>query len=167
MNILDTFYFMFDADASKVKTGVEAGDVASKKLKKTIDDTDLSADKLGKNFVKMAKSAAEALAAVFALGALKSVVNDTAMLTAAVAMQARAVGMNVEQFTAYQHAVVATGGTAEGAAKSLETLRDKFVEMSRFGVMVGPDAFMFQRKCTTASKTRQLRWARLLISFRR
>lgn len=145
MNILDTFLFMFEADASKVQKGMETGEVASKNLKKSIDEADLSADKLAANFVKMAKNAAGALAGVLALGAIKTLVNDTAALTATVAMQARAMGMNVEQMSAYQNAIVATGGTAAGATETLGKLRDKFVEMSRFGVMVGPDAFMFRQ----------------------
>lgn len=58
MNILDTFYFMFEADATKVAKGAAAGETASIKLKKVIDDTDASADALGKNFVKLAKTAA-------------------------------------------------------------------------------------------------------------
>lgn len=145
MNILDSFYFMFEADTSGVEKGMESGDAAGKKLKKTVDDIDLSADKLAANFVKMAKSAGAALASVLALGAIKSLVNDTAMHTAAIAMQARAIGVNVEQLSAYQNAVVGMGGDAAQATDTLGKLRDKFVEMSRFGVMVGPDAFMFRQ----------------------
>lgn len=145
MNILDTFFFMFQADTSGVEKGVKSGDDAAKKLKVTLDDVDLSADRLAKNFVAIGKNAVGALAAVLSLGAIKSLVNDTAAHTAMLALQSRQMGVNVEQMTAYQHAVQAMGGSADEAATTLGSLRDKFVEMSRFGVMVGPDAFMFRQ----------------------
>ncbi len=154
MNILDTFVFMFESDASKVEKGMASGEVASKKLKKVIDDTDVSADKLAANFLKMAHNAAAAIASVLALSALKSVVNDTAAHTAAIGLQARAIAMNVEQLNAYQNAVVTMGGDAEQATESISKLRDKFVEMSRFGVMVGPDAFMFRQLGLSAQQMR-------------
>lgn len=135
MNILDTFLFMFTADVSGVKKGTDEGEASAKKLKKAVDDVDLSADKLAANFVNMAKNAAGALAGVLALGAIKALVNDTAAHTAAVALQARAMGVNVETMSAYQAAVVSMGGTSDQARESLTKLRDGFVEMSRFGVM--------------------------------
>lgn len=145
MNILDTFFYMFEADTSKMKKGTDEADKSAKGLTDTLNKTDKAADQLSKNFVEMAKNGARAVAAVFALGAIKTLVNDTAALTAAQALQAQAMGVNVTQMTAYQAAIVSVGGTADGAAASLAGLRDKFVEMSRFGAMVGPEAFMFRQ----------------------
>lgn len=154
MNILDTFFFMFQADTTGVEKGVKSGDDAAKKLKVTLDDVDLSANKLAENFVKMGKNAVGALAGVLALGAVKALVNDTAAHTAAIAMQARAIGVNVEAMNAYQHAVQLMGGSADEAAHTLGSLRDRFVEMSRFGAMVGPDAFMFRQLGLSAKDMR-------------
>lgn len=145
MNLLDSFYYMFTADTSAVTKGVKQAEDESKKLKSSLDSADLSAEKLGESFVKMARAGATALGSVLALGAIKSLVNDTNAQTAAVALQARAINMNVEQLNAYQHAVMIMGGTAEGATQTLTGLRDKFVEMARFGAMLGPDAFMFRQ----------------------
>lgn len=135
MNILDVFFFKFEADVSGVKKGTDEGEASAKKLKKAVDDVDLSADKLAANFVNMAKQAAGALAGVLALGAIKVLVNDTAAHTTAVALQARALGQNVEAMSAYQAAIVSMGGSSEQATETLGKLRDGFVEMSRFGVM--------------------------------
>lgn len=154
MNILDTFFFMFQADTTGVEKGVKSGDDAAKKLKVTLDDVDLSANKLAENFVKMGKNAVGALAGVLALGAVKALVNDTAAHTAAIALQARAIGVNVEQMNAYQHAVQLMGGSADEAAHTLSSLRDRFVEMSRFGAMIGPDAFMFRQLGLSAKDMR-------------
>lgn len=135
MNILDVFFFKFEADVSGVKKGTDAGEASAKKLKKAVDDVDLSADKLASNFVNMAKNAAGALAGVLALGAIKALVNDTAAHTAAAALQARAMGVGIETMSAYGAAIVTMGGTQQQAIDTLGKLRDGFVEMSRFGIM--------------------------------
>jgi hypothetical protein len=155
MNILDTFFFMFEADASNVEKGAKKGEEAAKEMKKAIDSADFSADKLAANFIKMARNGAAALGSVLALGAIKSLVNDTAAHTAAVALQARAMDMNVEKLNAYQHAIRAVGGSEQDAAATLESLRNKFVEMSRFGVMAGPDSFMFRQLGLSAKQMQE------------
>lgn len=146
MNILEAFYFMFEADTSGVKKGTDEGEASAKKLKKAVDDVDLSADKLAANFVNMAKNAASALAGVLALGAIKTLVNDTAAHTTAVALQARAMNMSVEQLSAYRAAIIGMGGSEEQATQTLERLRDGFVEVARFGTMgVTPMTMAFQQ----------------------
>ena len=156
MNILDTFFFMFQADVSGVKKGTEEGEASAKKLKKAVDDVDLSADKLAANFVNMAKNAAGALAGVLALGAIKSLVNDTAAHTAAVALQARAIDMNVQSLSAYQAATIAFGGSAEQATQTLAKLRDGFIEVARFGTMgVSPMTIAFQQLGASAQTMRE------------
>lgn len=155
MNILDTFFFVFESDVSKVKKGTEEGEASAKKLKKAVDDVDLSADKLAANFVNMAKSAASALAGVFALGAIKTLINDTAAHTAAVALEARAMNMSVEAMSAYQASVVTMGGTANQATETLRKLRDGFVEVARFGTMgVSPMTIAFQTLGASAQTMR-------------
>lgn len=155
MNILDTFYFVFESDVSKVKKGTEEGEASVKKLKKAVDDVDLSADKLAENFVNMAKSAASALAGVFALGAIKTLVNDTAAHTAAVALEARAMNMSVEAMSAYQASIVTMGGTANQATETLRKLRDGFIEVARFGTMgVSPMTIAFQTLGASAQTMR-------------
>lgn len=153
MNILDTFAFMFTADVSGVKKGTDEGEASAKKLKKAVDDVDLSADKLAANFVNMAKNAAGALAGVLALGAIKALVNDTAAHTAAVAWQAQALGMGVEQMSAYQASIVAMGGSAEQATTTLGKLREQFVDVARFGTMgVSPMTIAFQQLGASAQQ---------------
>lgn len=155
MNILDTFFFMFEADTSGVKKGTDEGEASAKKLKKAIDDVDLSADKLAANFVNMAKNAAGALAGVLALGAIKVLVNDTAAHTAAVAMQARAIDMSATQLSAYQSIIISMGGTADQAVTTLGKLRDGFVEVARFGTVgVSPMTMAFQSLGASAQTMR-------------
>lgn len=155
MNLIDSFFFMFEADVSKLKKGTDEGEASAKKLKKTVDAVDLSAEKLAANFVNMAKNAASALAGVLALGAIKSLVNDSAALTAATALQARATGMSVEAMSAYQVSVIAMGGSSDQAAETLSKLRDGFVEVARFGTMgVSPMTMAFQSLGASAQTMR-------------
>lgn len=155
MNILDTFFFMFEADTSGVKKGTDEGDASMKKLKKSVDDVDMSADKLAANFVNMAKNAAGALAGILALGAIKVLVNDTAAATTAVALQARAMNMSVEAMSAYQAATISMGGTADQATATLGKLRDGFVDVARFGTMgVSPMTIAFQNLGASAKTMR-------------
>jgi hypothetical protein len=136
---------MFTADVSGIKKGTDEGEASAKKLKKAVDDVDLSADRLAANFVNMAKNAAGALAGMLALGAIKALVNDTAAHTAAVALEARAMNMSVETMTAYQASIISMGGTANEATETLRKLRDGFVEVARFGTMgVSPMTMAFQ-----------------------
>lgn len=146
---------MFTADVSGVEKGTEAGEKSAKKLKKAVDDVDMSADKLAANFVNMAKNAASALAGVLALGAIKTLVNDTTAHTTAVALQARAMGMSVESLSAYQAAIVSMGGTADKATETLSRLREAFVDVARFGTMgVTPVTMAFQSLGVSAQTMR-------------
>lgn len=145
MSVLESFYFQFAADASSLKKGLAEADKSSADLEKNLQSADERASKLGVNLDKLAMTAGKALASLFALHELKKVTQETADHTYAVAQQARAMNMNVESLSAWQQAVKASGGTAEGATQSISGLRDKFVEMSRYGSMMGAEAFAFQQ----------------------
>ncbi len=145
MSVLESFYFSFAADSSNLKKGLADANKSSSDLEKNLQNTDATAGKLGANLEKLAVTAGKALAALFAIHEIKRITQETADHTYAVAQQARALDMNVESLSAWQQAVKASGGTADGATQSVKTLRDKFVEMSRFGGMMGPEAFMFEK----------------------
>jgi len=56
MSVLESFYFVFDADTSKLKKGLDDAKKAAEGFKKPLDDADDSAKNLGKSFVDLAKS---------------------------------------------------------------------------------------------------------------
>ena len=145
MTVIDSFFFMFEADGSKLKAGLKAADSSTEELGKNLQGADANASKLGKNLESLAITAGKALGAFFALHEIKKVTMETIDHTYAVAQQARAMNVNVESLSAWQNAVRESGGTAEGATQSMAGLRDKFVEMARFGNAMGPEAFMFEK----------------------
>jgi hypothetical protein len=145
MTVMETFFFQFAADGAKLKSGLAEADKGADKIEKGLQKADETAGKVGKSLEQMALQAGKALGALFALHKLKEITEDTADHTYAVAQQARALNMGVESLSAWQQAVKMSGGTAEGATESIKGLREKFVEMARFGGMMGPEAFMFQQ----------------------
>lgn len=145
MDLLQAFYFTFSGDAKSLDDALDEANKKSKGLEDTLQGTDKVAAKLGASFLSMAKSAGTALTGILALGALKKLTTDTADHTYAVYQQARAMGVSTEALSAWQHTVVSAGGTADQAASSMESLRSKFIELTRFGGVMGQDAFMFRK----------------------
>lgn len=145
MDLLSAFYFTFEADAKKLDAGLDASKKKSKEVEAALQGADKIAKDLGKSFLDMAKAGAEALGAVLALGAIKKLTVDTADHTYAVYQQARAMAVSTETLSAWQHAVVSAGGTADAATSSMGALRDRFVEMTKFGGVMGQDSFLFRK----------------------
>lgn len=145
MDLLSAFYFTFEADAKKLDAGLDASKKKSKEVEDALQGADKIAKELGKSFLDMAKKGAEALGAVLALGAIKKLTVDTADHTYAVYQQARAMAVSTETLSTWQHAVVSAGGTADQATTSMGNLRDRFVEMTKFGGVMGQDSFLFRK----------------------
>lgn len=145
MSVIETFFFQFAADSGPLRKGLEDARKQNDDLGKKLEETDKSASKLGESFTALAKSAGAALAAVFAFHEVKKLTQETADHTYEVYQQARALGIATSALSTWQHAVMASGGTAEGATQSLSTLQEKFREMARFGGMMGPEAIVFEK----------------------
>jgi len=144
MSVLESFFFVFDADASRLRSGVDSATQSSDGLERSLQAADGTAEKLGSNFNDMAKAASGVLASVISLVAIKKLTLDTTDNTYAVYQQAHAMAMNVETLSQWQQAVVMSGGTAEGLTSTLENLQHKFVEMARYGGISNGDTFMFK-----------------------
>lgn len=145
MNLLESFYFIFDADMSGVKKQLKESDKATSDFTKSLDGADKTTQKVGAAFIDLAKKATAAVASVAALGAIKKLTFDTADATFEIRQQAAALTISTEKLTAWQHAVIASGGTAQGATSALTGLRDKFVEIATMGGGMGPDGFMLNK----------------------
>lgn len=144
-SLLESFYFVFDADTKGVKKGLDEGKSASTELEKSLQGLDKTASKIGIAFVDLAKKASAAVAAVVALGAVKKLVNDTAEHTFAVKQQAQALAISTETLSTWQNAVTLAGGTAEGATQSIGGLQQKLIELARMPGGMTPDGFMLKR----------------------
>ena len=152
MSVLESFFFVFEADASRLRAGVADATATSDGLERSLQATDATADKLGDNFNKMAGAAKGALTSIISLVAIKALTKDTSDNTYAVYQQAHAMGVSVESLSKWQQAVKMSGGSADGATSSMESLRAKFVEMSRYGGVQNADSFMFSKMGMSAQQ---------------
>lgn len=145
MNLLEAFVFTFAGDAKSLDEALATSKKGSKELEDSLQQTDKVAAKLGEEFMNLARKGTEAFGAFLALGALKKLTMQSVDATFAVRQQAVAMSMSVSSLSAYQNAVRAMGGNADDATKSLSGLRDKFVEMARYGGIMNADSFMLQK----------------------
>lgn len=122
MSILDTFYFLFDADASKLDKGLKEADKGNKQLTDGLLKTDEVAKKLGENFVDIIKSGVTAATALLATHAIKEMAEQSAELTDETRKAAKAAFKGVEDYDAFAKATVAAGGSADALGSTLKEL---------------------------------------------
>jgi hypothetical protein len=144
-SLLESFYFVFDADTKGVKKGLDEGKKASTELESKLQGLDKTAQKIGVAFIDLARQASAAVAGIVALGAIKKLVVDTANHTFEIRQQAAALAISTESLSAWQNAVRTSGGTAEGATSSLSSLQQKLIELSRFPGGMTSEGFMLHR----------------------
>lgn len=120
--ILDTFFFIFDADARKLEQGVEDARRSTDKLEKTLNETDAAANEVGASLVGLAGKAAAALGSFLAIGTVVATIRDTAQAMDELNDRAEALQVPIGELQAYAQAATMTAGSQEGFIASLETL---------------------------------------------
>lgn len=172
MSVIQTFFFMFDADTKKVQQGLKEINKGSADAKKGVEAVDESAEKLGGSFVKAAKAGGAFLAAILSVGAIKAAIGATAELTGQIEAQARALNVSTEALTTWQNVLIKIGGSASEANSTIgglmATLRTMSVEggqslaMMQLGLDAADanDPLMVMRKLSdtfsTLNKSQQL-----------
>lgn len=131
--VLDTFLYLFEADAEGLNDGIKKADKGAKHLEKQIKDVDSISMNLGKGFAQMAASAVGAMAAAVSLGALVSGVFQAADAADALNDLSGATGESVENLDAWGAAVKSSGGTAEGFQGSLKSLNASLTQVDVTG----------------------------------
>lgn len=151
MSILDTFFFMFEADTTGVTKGIKGADTLTNKLTKSLQDTDKTTQQLAQSFLKMAENAAKAAVAVVALATIKSATQATIDNTNAVAMQARAIGVSTEALSLWQNSVKSVGGSADQATETITKLAERFRTMGT----IGGQSFIFEQLGLSAKEMQE------------
>lgn len=122
MSVLETFFYVFDADARKLEQGLKDADRASDKLKDGLDKTDTSATMLGGTLSKLAYAAGAALGGILSIGAIAAVTMQVADFADELNDSAEAIGVNVSELHAWDNAATTTGGQIGAFTSSLNTL---------------------------------------------
>ena len=153
MSVLETFYFLFDADASKAKAEMlgaqeaaddlaeaveQVGDVDASGVKKVADALEDAGDKsqvaarnaqgLASSFLGVAAALAAPILSAFSVGALGAFVDQRAADLTRLDQVATKLRTSVGDVDAFRRAVIAAGGSSEGAIDSLTKLAEKVGE---------------------------------------
>lgn len=133
--LLETFYFMFEADTTRVQEGADAGTRSAEQLQQTLNETDAAASNMGSNFLSTLKGIGGALVGMVAIGALKSMAEASADATEELRNQAEELHTDVSMMHAWQKGVEAAGGSASEFNSTLKKLaeggRDPYMALEK------------------------------------
>ena len=132
-SVLETFFILFEADATDVKKGADEAKKATKDLERELSATDTAANKVGGSFLSLSKSAAGAL------GALAGAFVAGSQFFAAVDYADKldetsgALDASVEDLDAWGGAVKLAGGDAQTFYGTLENLAAGMAQVDTLG----------------------------------
>lgn len=133
MSILETFYFLFEADASKLKEGVDDANRKTTQLEENLKDTDTAAGKVGGSLLKVAGALGAALGGMLAFGSIKTMILETANAVDMLNDKAEALDVPVGELDAWGRAALMSGGTSDGFANSLQSINTGIVALATTG----------------------------------
>jgi len=133
MSILDTFFIMFESDASKLDKGLAESERKADKLGGKLKHVDAEAGKLGTSLASAFAGLAGAALAAVSLGAM-----TTAMFTATehadkLNESAERLGINIETISAWGDLIKKNGGSVDGFIGSIEGLNTQLQQMEVTG----------------------------------
>lgn len=133
MTILDTFFLLFESDASKLDKGLDESRKKAKDATEEIKKTDDAARKLGEGIGGALRQLGGVVAGYLAVQTLAQ--NFWQAVAAADALDETAgrLGVNVEVLSAYGDAVVTTGGNLQSFTASIEALNGGLAAMEVTG----------------------------------
>lgn len=133
MNILDTFYLVFESDASSVKKGTQEAKKSTDELNKSLKQTDEASKNVGNEFVRMLSGAAGALAAGLSVGAITASVVAAADYADKLGEVSQALDVNIEDLSAYADAVKLSGGTNESFIGTVQSMTASLADFATKG----------------------------------
>lgn len=121
MSILETFLYIFDADARKLEQGLKDADRQNDKLKDGLDHTDKLAGEVGKSLLNMAYGIGSAIGAALSVGAIYAMTTEVAEFVDTMSDAADAIGIGVDELHAWELAVQASDGEQGAFTASLNS----------------------------------------------
>ena len=121
-SILETFIILFESDSEQVKKGAAQAKEVTDKLNKSLASTDTVAGKLGSSFKNLVSNASGALLGLLSVGAIIGGIKAAATYADKLDELSKALGVNIEELSAWGDAVQMSGGTAEGFQETLKSM---------------------------------------------
>lgn len=126
--LLETFYTLFEADASSLDQGLKDSDKGADDLIDKLKKTDKQASITGETFAQFATKALGFFTAALSVGTVVTETIAKAEQITAIANTADALGVAVEELDAFGRAAQAAGGDAQGARDSLTDMAESIGE---------------------------------------
>jgi len=133
MAVLDTFFLMFEADASSLNDGVEKAKKNTDQLESKLKLADIAGGKLGQSFTNMLATAGGAMIAIFSVGAMTSGIAGAIDYADALNDLSNGLGIATEDLDSWGKAVKMSGGTAEEFQGTLSTMSADFAMIATKG----------------------------------
>lgn len=132
-SILETFFFLFEADAKKLEDGLQKSEKESEDLEKSLKETDKAGDQLGAGMLDLAKKAGFALGSLLAFSTVKATVLEVAGAIDDLGDAAAALDIPVEDFSAWSMAATMSDGSQEAFIGSLNQINAGFTDIATKG----------------------------------
>lgn len=133
MAILDTFFIMFESDASGLNQGIDDAKKKTDQLEDKLKKADKAGSALGSSFGNLLATAGGALAATLSFGAMAAGITQAADYADHLGEVADMIGVNVGELDAWGRAAQLAGGSAEGFQASLGALSADFAMVATKG----------------------------------
>jgi len=131
--VLETFYFLFESDASKLEAGLNDANRKTDQLERNLQDTDKAAGMVGGSLMRLAGSLGAALGGMLAFGAVKATIVETAAAMDDLGDTAAAFNLPVEELSAWSMAATMTDGSQQGFIASLQSINTGIVAIATTG----------------------------------
>lgn len=133
MNVLETFFYLFESDASKLDEGLKKSDQAAKGVEKSLDAVDRRASMVGSSLLSLVKGLGAGLAAGLSAGALMGMVRNTSEAVYAVDELSDALDLNASELEAWDSAANAAGvgGSLGGLTNSMRAFNERVQDLTR------------------------------------
>lgn len=131
--ILESFYYLFESDASKLDKGLTESERKAKELGQEVGKTDAAATNLGRSLASSLAGLAGAALATVSLAAMSRAMFEAADQADALAKGAKAANAEIEDFAAWGDIVKKAGGSAEGFGASLRMFNQQLAQVEVTG----------------------------------
>lgn len=133
MSILDTFFILFESDASKLDKGLAESEKKAKGLGEKLGAVDVAAGKLGGSLTASLAGLAGAALAAVSLGAMTTAMFNAAEHADKLNESAERLGLNIETISAWGDLIKKNGGSVDGFIGSIEGLNSQLQQMEVTG----------------------------------
>lgn len=133
MNLLDSFYMLFEADTSKLDKGLQDADKKANDLEKHLGGVDEAAGKIGGSLIQSLAALAGAAVAGFSVNAMAQAMFQAADAADRLDETAGRLDISIESLSAWGDLVKKSGGSVEGFTASIESLNSQLAQIEVTG----------------------------------